>query len=105
MIGRELDALQNDLRDTAHAFKQRHGWGRAISAVQIGVAKRVIYLDAPEQLLLINPEMHDASDQMLEIWDDCMSFPDLLVKVKTPHPFYFTVSGSNRPNPTTIYSR
>jgi len=78
----QLDSLEADLRDTARAFNQQHGWGRAISAVQIGIAKRVIYLDAPEKLLLVNPVMHDASDASIEIWDDCMSFPELLVKVK-----------------------
>ena len=31
---------------------------------------------------MINPEVSGESEQMMEIWDDCMSFPDLLVKVR-----------------------
>jgi peptide deformylase len=77
-----IKTLKEDLRDTARAFNHQWGWGRAISAVQIGVAKRVIYLDAPEQLLIINPQVINPSKEFIEIWDDCMSFPDLLVKVR-----------------------
>ena len=32
--------------------------------------------------LLINPLIQSPSPDMIEIWDDCMSFPDLLVRVK-----------------------
>jgi peptide deformylase len=31
---------------------------------------------------MINPEFTYLSDDMFEVWDDCMSFPNLLVKVK-----------------------
>ena len=31
---------------------------------------------------MINPELSDLSDELFEVWDDCMSFPNLLVKVK-----------------------
>jgi len=37
-------------------------------------------IDKPR--VLINAELYDKSDEMMEIWDDCMSFPELLVKVK-----------------------
>lgn len=77
-----IEKLEQDLRDTARAFHQEKGWGRAISAVQIGELKRVIYMDAPQQLLLINPVIVNHSKETIEIWDDCMSFPDLLIKVK-----------------------
>ena len=77
-----IKQLESDLRDTARAFNQQYGWGRAISAVQIGVLKRVIYVDSPQQLLLINPKVVNPSKETIEIWDDCMSFPDLLIKVQ-----------------------
>ena len=77
-----IEKLEQDLRDTARAFNQKKGWGRAISAVQIGELKRVIYMDAPQELLLINPVIVNHSKETIEIWDDCMSFPDLLIKVK-----------------------
>ncbi|TQV70990.1 peptide deformylase [Aliikangiella marina] len=82
-----IKVLKQNLADTARAFNRQYGWGRAISAIQIGVAKRVIYMAAPEKILLINPEVIDSSNSMIEIWDDCMSFPDLMVKVKRHESF------------------
>jgi len=37
-------------------------------------------IDKP--LVFINPELHYLSDELFELWDDCMSFPNLLVRVK-----------------------
>lgn len=73
--GRELAA-------TMARFRSEHGWGRAISAPQIGVLKRIIFLNVEDPWLVVNPEVSEASEEMMEIWDDCMSFPDLLVKVE-----------------------
>ncbi len=63
-------------------FRAAHGWGRAIAAPQIGVLKRIVYLHIDKPWLLINPVMTDLSKEQMELWDDCMSFPDLLVRVK-----------------------
>lgn len=71
-----------DLSDTMASFRGKTGWGRAISAPQIGILKRIIFLKVDEPWLIINPEVSDPSGEMMEIWDDCMSFPDLLVKVE-----------------------
>lgn len=78
----QMEQLQEDLRDTLLAFRRRYGRGRAIAAPQIGVGKRVIYryLDTP--LLLINPVLHFPEEEQMELWDDCMSFPGLYVRVK-----------------------
>lgn len=70
-----------DLHDTLLDFRNKHEMGRAIAAPQIGVFKRVIYMNTGIPLLFINPTLHDLSPKMIEIWDDCMSFPDILVKV------------------------
>lgn len=70
------------LSDARRQFRDEHGWGRAISAPQIGIRKRVIHLNVGEPWMVINPEVSDPSEEMMEIWDDCMSFPDLLVKVR-----------------------
>jgi peptide deformylase len=43
--------------------------------------KRIICLNIDEPVAMINPEMFDLSEEMFEVWDDCMSFPNLLVKV------------------------
>ncbi|MCH7657941.1 MAG: peptide deformylase [Bacteroidetes bacterium] len=63
-------------------FRKKYGAGRAIAAPQAGELKRIICLNVGEPQVLINVEIYDESDEMIEIWDDCMSFPELLVKVK-----------------------
>ena len=80
-------AIGKDLEETMRRFREKHGWGRAISAPQIGVRKRVVYLQVDRPWLVINPEVSDESEEMIEIWDDCMSFPDLLVKVRRHESF------------------
>ena len=70
----------NDLRDTLHEFQRTHGFGRGISAVQIGVLERVIYLEfAGTPYCLVNPEWIFSSEEKFRLWDDCFSFPNLLV--------------------------
>ena len=72
-----------DLRDTLLDYRARHGAGRAIAAPQIGVAKRLVYLHLGDrQEALLNPVLFGRSTEMVELWDDCMSFPDLLVRLR-----------------------
>ncbi len=76
-----LRAVIDDLHDTLMDFRVRHGAGRAIAAPQIGVMKRMIYLFIEEPTFFVNPSIDRKSMEMMEVWDDCMSFPDLLAKV------------------------
>ncbi len=69
-----------DLRDTLNDFRKRRGFGRGIAAPQIGVAKRVIVIRSVGAM--INPRIVKKSVSKFALWDDCFSFPDLLVKVK-----------------------
>jgi peptide deformylase len=62
-------------------FRKKYGVGRAIAAPQIGLMKRIICLNTDNRVAMINPELLDLSADMFEVWDDCMSFPNLLVKV------------------------
>ncbi len=71
----------DDLHDTMIDFRERYGAGRAIAAPQIGVFKRLIYMHIDRPVVFINPELTDKSKEMIEVLDDCMCFPDLLVKV------------------------
>jgi peptide deformylase len=64
------------------AFRHRYGAGRAIAAPQIGYMKRLIVLNIDQPILIINPSLEKKSREMLDLWDDCMSFPNLLVRVK-----------------------
>jgi peptide deformylase len=81
----ELHVLRNvvtDLHDTLMDFRKVHGAGRAIAAPQIGVMKRLIYMHCDEPVVFINPVLQGMSMEMIDVWDDCLSFPDLVVKVK-----------------------
>ena len=81
----ELDSLNeivDDLHDTLMDFRNKYGSGRAISAPQIGVQKRIIYMHITEPVVFINPEMNLIGPAMFELKDDCLSFPGLFVKVR-----------------------
>src|SRR5712671_1368667 len=78
----ELRQTINDLRDTLGDFRRGHGFGRGIAAPQIGVTSRIIFIDIDRPLPLINPVITRRSRQMMVLWDDCFSFPDVLVKLK-----------------------
>lgn len=72
----------NLMFETVIDFRKKYGAGRAIAAPQIGLLKRIICLNIDTPVAMINPELTNLSEEMFEIWDDCMSFPNLLVKVK-----------------------
>ncbi len=75
-----LAQVLNDLRDTLHEFQRTHGFGRGISAVQIGVLERIIYMEIDGRShSFINPEFEYMSEGKFRLWDDCFSFPNLLV--------------------------
>ena len=72
-----------DLRDTLHEFRRTHGFGRGISAVQIGLPLRLIYIEFEgARYALRNPEFESQSEARFRLWDDCFSFPDLLVHLE-----------------------
>jgi peptide deformylase len=72
----------DDLDDTLAAFRRSHGFGRGISAIQIGVALRVIFLRVDSSTFeLINPAFTAKSPDTFELWDDCFSFPNLMVRL------------------------
>ncbi len=71
-----------DLHDVMNAVRARYNFGRGIAAPQLGIMKRVVYLNLDRPIVLLNPELTDHSDELFELWDDCMCFPNLLVRVK-----------------------
>ncbi len=76
----EAEAVFDDLRDTLHEFQRTHGFGRGISAVQIGVSKRLIYIELEGRAYrLRNPVYEYQSEERFQLWDDCFSFPNLMV--------------------------
>jgi peptide deformylase len=39
--------------------------------------KRLVVMNIDKPIAIYNPELFDCSEAMMELWDDCMSFPDL----------------------------
>ena len=77
-----LLSLVQDLRDTLEDFRIRRGEGQAISAPQIGVRMRVIFCPlAPFSGAVFNPII-DPFGPSVEVWEGCLSFPGLYVKVR-----------------------
>ncbi len=71
------------LRGVLEAVRTAFGFGRAIAAPQIGLSQRLVALEldgAPP--LLANPEIIDQSAETFTLWDDCLSFPELMVRVE-----------------------
>jgi peptide deformylase len=77
-----LAQLIRDLDETLAAWQREHGSGRAIAAPQIGVAQRVIVARTDGPPVLVNPVITRRSRTRMVLWDDCFSFPTLLVKVR-----------------------
>jgi peptide deformylase len=74
---------QRRLHATLGAFRSANGFGRAISAPQIGVSQRFIAMNlGAGPSLLVNPVIVWTSSETFTMWDDCMSFPTLLVRVR-----------------------
>jgi peptide deformylase len=71
-----------DLHNVMEEIRAKYQFGRAIAAPQLGIMKRLIYMNIDKPVVFINPAFENLSDEMFELWDDCMSFPNLLVKVK-----------------------
>lgn len=71
-----------DLHNVMEEIRAKYHFGRAIAAPQLGIMKRLIYMNIDKPVVFINPIFENLSEEMFELWDDCMSFPNLLVRVK-----------------------
>ena len=81
----ELESLKpvfTDMFDCIKAIRRDYGFGRAIAAPQIGVGKRLICILTDRPYVIINPALEFLGDDTMELMDDCMSFPNLLVRVR-----------------------
>ncbi len=78
----ELEALRPDIEDMFECL-QDAGFGHGISAPQIGIKKRLICLDLDGvRRVIVNPTLELVGSEMMELMDDCLCFPGLLVKVQ-----------------------
>jgi len=81
----EVESLKpviQDLHDIIFEFRAKYKAGRGIAAPQIGVMKRLIYIHIDRPMIIINPELSELSEEKFVMWDDCMSFPNLLIKLE-----------------------
>lgn len=81
----EVRALLDDLLETMHAAP-----GVGLSAVQVGVPRRLIVIDVarhdepPAPLFLADPEILRVSDQTVAMEEGCLSFPEHYAEVVRP---------------------
>jgi len=81
---RDIKDLVRDLADTLAQWRSNTGYGRGIAAPQLGVLRRVIFLQLPavEPWPLINPEIIERSDERIIVWDACLSFLSIFMQVE-----------------------
>jgi peptide deformylase len=77
-----LEGVIRDLEDTLGDFRTQNGFGRGIAAPQINEELRIIVINIDHPIVLCNPRITSRSRKMMTLWDDCFSFPDLVVKVR-----------------------
>ena len=78
----KANQIVKDLHDTIMEFREKYGFGRAIAAPQIDEMYRIIYMNFDKtSIAFINPRIEFFEDEKFEMWDDCMSYPGLEVKL------------------------
>jgi len=78
-----VEQIVADLHNAMMEFRTKYKVGRAIAAPQLGYLKRLIYMNINDNpTVFINPTFTELSDEVFELWDDCMSFPNLLVRLR-----------------------
>ena len=79
----EFQRENQRLKAALDAFRAEHGFGRGIAAPQIGIPRRFVAVNLGHGTHgLVNPVITWRSPETFTLWDDCMCFPDLLVKVR-----------------------
>lgn len=92
IVASRVDAVDDDIRqlmdDMLETMYAAPGVG--LAAPQVGVSKRVIVADvarsgdAPEPMLMANPEIIEASAERAVFEEGCLSLPDHFAEVKRP---------------------
>lgn len=77
-----VDGWVSELHNAMEDIRAKYNFGRAIAAPQLGIMKRLVYMNVDKPVTLINPVITEHSYEQFNVLDDCMCFPELLVKVK-----------------------
>ena len=80
----EIAALVKDLADTLAHWRSTTGYGRGIAAPQLGVRRRIIFLQLPgeQSWPLVNPRIVEHSEEKIIVWDACLSFLSIFMQVE-----------------------
>jgi peptide deformylase len=71
------------LHQSLREFRRINGFGRAIAAPQVGLPYRAVAIHLNgEERTMFNPCITFRSEEKFSMWDDCLSFPDLMVSVE-----------------------
>ncbi len=96
----DVRRLMNDMLETMHAAP-----GIGLSAVQVGVTKRIIVLDlAPKGgearlLRLVDPEITWLSPETVKIEEGCLSFPEHFGEITRPSAVKARYTDENNQHP------
>jgi threonine dehydratase/peptide deformylase len=71
------------LTEALGELRARTGFGRGLAAPQLGIARRIVVMDlGAGPFVLVDPELTWRSAELFDVWDDCFSVPDRLVRVR-----------------------
>jgi peptide deformylase len=72
---KDIKNIITDLSDTLNEAQRKFNYGRGIAAPQIGILKRIIYINMPGfKSEIINPKILKTAKKTFEVWDSCFSF-------------------------------
>lgn len=78
----EVATVVADLQDTLAHWRATTGYGRGVAAPQIGVLKRIVFLNVDKPWPLINPSVIEHSNDTMVVWDGCLSFLCVFLQVR-----------------------
>ena len=68
---------------TLQNYRRRYGYGQVLAAPQLGIPRRLLALHlAGWPGVIVDPEITWRSDETVTLWDSCLCFPTLLVRVR-----------------------
>ncbi len=78
----EITTVVTDLKDTLARWRVTTTYGRGIAAPQIGVLKRIVFLNLDRPWPLVNPTIVRRSEDMVVVWDACLSYLCVFFQVR-----------------------
>ncbi len=80
--GSDVAVVVTDLQDTLARCRATIPYGRGIAAPQIGVLKRIIFLNVDNPWPMVNPSIVERSDETMVVWDACLSYLCVFFQVR-----------------------